>query len=172
MALLEYSWQGKSHEFSLPGEKGVLTYLKAGQDHIWSFSSTGDVREYPAQLVRADNGFYVLIAHGHDDVKVNGIRVFGLRVLRNADNIQIEQEEIRFYEWVLQTVTSDSPFIGTKCSFCSRPFVRGERVILCPRCDTPLHEECWVSRKGVNEGCILPNCGYFAPEEAPYTPGR
>lgn len=172
MAVLIYSWQGRLHDFALPREKSVLTYLKANEDHSWMFSLNGDAREYPAQLVRADNGFYVLIARGQDDVKVNGIRVFGLRVLRNADNIQVGQEEIRFYEWVLQVLASDSPFVGARCSFCARPFVAGGRVILCPRCDTPLHDECWVSRKGVSEGCVLPNCGYVVPEEEPYVAGR
>lgn len=170
MALLTYSHQGESHEFILPREKGVPTYLRANKGHPWLLSLDEKEQEYSAQLVRADNGFYVLIPRMQKDtdVKVNNISAFGLRVLRNADNIQIGQEEIRFYEWVLQVLTSDSQLVGTKCPFCTTPFTTGDQVMLCPKCDTSLHDYCWVSRKGLNEGCVLPNCGFVAPEEEPY----
>jgi len=172
VAILAYFSEEKWYHFDLSLEKGVLTCLKVNQDHMWNFSSGEDLHETPLQVLRADNGFYVVITDAHYEVRVNGIRVFGLRVLRNADAIHIGQEKIRFYEWMSQEITIDSRLLGIRGPMCKVPFIVGARVVLCPKCDTPLHDHDWYTRKMVGEGCAVPNCGYIAPEEEPYIPSN
>jgi hypothetical protein len=168
MALLVYFNQDKVHEFDVPNEKGMPIYLQLNDDHSWTLDLDENVQRYEAQLVRADSGFYAVIAYRKLDVRVNGIKVFGLRTLRNADEIRIGEGELRFYEWLYRVLTIESSYVGMECPFCRVPFAAGDRIILCPRCDTPLHDYCWASRKGPAEGCVLPNCGYIVPEEEPY----
>jgi hypothetical protein len=172
MTLFVYFSQDKPNEFVVPREKGIPVYLRANDDHTWTFSLDEGAQEYCAQLLRADNGFYALIVCKENDVKVNDVKIFGLRVLRNADKVQVGKDEICFYEWVYQELTSGSLQTGTECPFCRMPFAVGDQIIMCPRCDTPLHDYCWESRKGPNEGCVLPNCGYIVPKEEPYRPAR
>jgi hypothetical protein len=170
MALLSYTYKEKAYNYDLSLEKGLCTCLNIDEDHRWNFTQHEDIQECLAQIIRAENGFYALIAARQKNVNVNDVCVFGLHILRNTDRVLTEQEELRFYEWIRQRVASNSRLLGTSCPFCTIPFQVGDPVIHCPKCDTPMHESCWVSRKGVDEGCILPNCGYMPPEGDPYVP--
>lgn len=170
MALLNYTHEKQKYDFTIPQEKGLCTSLNRDNSHGWQFTSDEDIQESLAQIIRAENGFYALIVQRGKDVKVNDVPVFVLHILRDADRIQAEQEELQFYEWIRQKVVPDSQLLGSSCLFCSIPFQVEDQVIYCPKCDTPMHDYCWVSREDVGEGCIVPNCGYMPPEKKPYIP--
>lgn len=172
MTLLTYVYKGQTYSVDLPVEKGISISLSIEGEHEWHFNKDKTIHEYPIQIMRADNGFYAIIASREANVRVNKFPVLGQHVLRNADCVQIGQEEIRFYEWVRLTMTYDSRPFNAECPFCTLPFQIADLLMLCPKCDTAMHDACWVSRKEVGEGCIVPNCGYFPPEEDPYIPVR
>src|SRR6266700_3482620 len=151
MALLVYSSEGQMHNIDLPLEKSIPTCLSVQGDQEWLvISDDYDHQEHLIQVIRADNGFYVVIPTGELAVQVNEVRIFGLHTLRNTDSIQAGSRELRFYEWVCQEVTPYSRLLNSSCPFCSVPFNIGDKVMLCPKCDTPLHDYCWETRKGLN----------------------
>jgi|SRR5579863_2376320 len=170
MALLVFISEGQTHSVDLTLEKDVSTYLSFEEHHGGWSSSNEVVQESPFQIIRADNGFYALVPAKKQEVKVNDARIFGLRVLRNTDRIQVGEAELSFYEWVRQQITANSKLLNVPCPFCSVPFNVDDQVILCPKCDTPLHDACWETRRDVNEGCVVPNCGFMVPQEDAYVP--
>lgn len=155
----------------LPLEKGIPICLSIDKENRWFFTNSDTVQECLGQIIRADNGFYVIVAEIEKAVKVNHVPVFGLHVLRDTDCIKTEQEELWFYEWIRQEITVDSRLVGVPCAFCTVTFVPGDPVMFCPKCDTPMHEACWIARKDIGEGCIEPNCGYMPPRGDPYVAG-
>jgi len=48
---------------------------------------------------------------------------------------------------------------GKTCSVCQTTIVSGERIVFCPHCSLPYHEECWDE----NGGCAQYGCA-SAPE--------
>ena len=45
-------------------------------------------------------------------------------------------------------------YLGKICPYCKTKFIQGDRVIFCPSCEIPHHEECWKE----NEGCTVFGC--------------
>src|SRR5260370_24805001 len=126
MALLEYKYQEKSYVIDLPTEKGILSCLKVHNDQQWESFHDANGEDYTIQIIRADNGFYILIVESQSQVRVNDIIVFGLRVLRNSDIIQPGEGEIRFYEWIRQELKAGSKLLDIGCPFCSALFAVNE----------------------------------------------
>lgn len=177
MALLVYADKQQTKTLVLPLEKGAPINLQRDDEGRWRFSTEEILQGCLAQVVRADNGFYAVVAVKEQKVMVNDIPVYGLHVLRNTDRIKIidlngsEQEALCFYEWVRHELPTSSKLIGLPCAFNKVPFEEGDHLIFCPKCDTPLHEYCWVARRDTLEGCVIPNCGYLPPKGDPYVPG-
>lgn len=95
---------------------------------------------------------WALLAEPGRKVRANGEAVeTGIRVLRNRDLLTLAGQQFVFS-------TEELPFaepvpedrIGTRCARCTRAFVSGEVVVLCPRCGTAHHAmetlACWSYR--------------------------
>jgi predicted RNA-binding Zn-ribbon protein involved in translation (DUF1610 family) len=58
-------------------------------------------------------------------------------------------------------VSASDGTAGKTCSVCQSVIIAGERVVSCPDCGLPFHEECWEE----NGGCSQYGCG-SAPQSA------
>lgn len=107
---------------------------------------------------------YVLIGEaGKGEIRVNGVRILGMRVLDHRDEVQIAGPPVRFY------FSSDLPARKTRykgsdarpfhCARCKGEISPGEEVVRCPGCRLLYHEMggrgCWTY-DAVCLGCKRP----------------
>jgi len=88
--------------------------------------------------------------------RVNGRRVTQIKVLHHQDRVELGSVSLEFWEIIVQKVTPDSPIVGRKCLVCYRSFAPGEQIIICPRCDSLHHRDCWLHLTV----CSREACGY------------
>jgi len=126
---------GQSSDLRLPSELGVL----------------------PRHAAISRSVYYqipVLIDYALEEActRVNGQAVVFLKALRHHDSIELGRARLQFWEIYSRQVAEESPLLGKRCLVCYQVIQVGDRVIACPRCDAPHHEECW---------CLLPHCSYY-----------
>lgn len=154
------------HEYLLSREPNNPVYLEIS-DNIRVIQNLVPPT-YAAQIIRAENGFYAIVPSKENDVEVNGIKVFGIHILRDKDDINVSGKILTFIEWVINSPDTKSSMLDSPCPFCQLAFSQNDRVIHCPKCDTAMHDYDWDARRSQNEGCMLPNCGYIPPNNPPY----
>src|ERR687884_245922 len=44
----------------------------------------------------------------------------------------------------VRNTTEESKWAGQVCPKCSKPIEPGQQAVLCPKCYTPQHRDCWV----------------------------
>jgi hypothetical protein len=52
----------------------------------------------------------------------------------------------------LRTTLPNSKWLGSPCPACQNPIAQGEPVVLCPKCYTPQHAQCW---RGNGNTCAI-----------------
>lgn len=85
----------------------------------------------------------VNLANGTFQTRVNRRRVVRLKTLRHRDKIELGQAHLLFWEIIIRKVTLDSPILQYRCMVCYDKFRPGVQVVSCPRCQRPLHKDCW-----------------------------
>lgn len=63
----------------------------------------------------------------------------------------------------ISRATPDSNLVGRECVYCHREITAGEEVVICPRCKTVHHVECWKN----NWGCARRGCKQVAKTVVP-----
>jgi Prokaryotic RING finger family 1 len=58
-----------------------------------------------------------------------------------------------------KTSIAGTEMAGKECSICQTAIVAGEKVVQCPDCALPFHEECWTE----NRGCSAYGCTSAPP---------
>lgn len=98
----------------------------------------------------------VLVNLTGKDVRVNGRRVVGLRVLRQGAFIQLGELRLRFWEMTL--TLADATLTRKRCPVCRIAFEVGDEVIICPRCKGPYHKGCYLEHDYCPDmaGCFYP----------------
>ncbi|MGH2351670.1 MAG: RING finger protein, partial [Chloroflexota bacterium] len=43
----------------------------------------------------------------------------------------------------IRTTLPNSKWLNATCPKCQKPLAEGEQVVLCPKCYTPQHAQCW-----------------------------
>lgn len=169
MAILRVQVDGHTlDDFELPRVVGSKVRLGSGDENELRIQHDS-VPQRAALVMRSNNGFFVFIPEPGTKAMRNGEPVFWLSVLRNEDVVQVGQAEIIYLEIGVERLEAGSMWIGTECSFCLLEFKERDRVIYCPKCETPYHyEPCW-SRDLQGETCPRPGCGYAIDQTKPYT---
>ncbi|MGH2350338.1 MAG: RING finger protein, partial [Chloroflexota bacterium] len=44
----------------------------------------------------------------------------------------------------VRQTTAESKWAGATCPKCDKPIQPGEQAVLCPKCYTPQHRDCWA----------------------------
>jgi ssDNA-binding Zn-finger/Zn-ribbon topoisomerase 1 len=60
---------------------------------------------------------------------------------------------------VAGTSIAGTELAGKECSICQTAIVTGEKVVQCPDCGLPFHDECWTE----NRGCSAYGCSSAPP---------
>jgi len=141
------------HEF-----RGDLQVGTTGENR---FRLPRDLLVAPHHVVISRSSFFqvpVLIDLAGDEARtlVNGRRVVRLKTLRHRDRIELGKAHLEFWELVVRQVSSGSPLIGQRCLVCYASLQPGDRVITCPRCRSPHHQDCWFNLSL----CSYYGCGY------------
>lgn len=66
-----------------------------------------------------------------------------------------------------QAASADDEYIGKMCPYCRFPIKPGERIIVCPECRVPHHEDCWHE----NQSCTTYGCTGGTPASQSYARG-
>ncbi|MFN6478269.1 RING finger protein [Nostoc sp. DedQUE07] len=88
--------------------------------------------------------------------KVNGYSVVKISTLRHRDRIELGQAKLEFWEMTVNRLKSNSHLIGKTCQVCYENFAPDEKLIICPRCQAPHHQDCWFQIPI----CSRYGCGY------------
>jgi hypothetical protein len=90
-------------------------------------------------------------------VRVNGLPVAGLQVLRHGDRIGIDLDEVVYWEVVLRTADDvDAARLGP-CPVCRSALRAGQWVVECPRCHVVQHRRCWFGIvRCPTHACVYP----------------
>lgn len=118
-----------------------------------------DIAPLHAVISRSEHyGTSVLINLAEEPAitRVNRQPVVKLRTLRHRDRIQLGQAELEFWEMTAQRLEADARQIGQTCPVCFNEFAPGESMIVCPRCESPYHKNCWF----ISEVCGAYGCEY------------
>ncbi|HEX2033640.1 MAG TPA: RING finger protein, partial [Chloroflexota bacterium] len=43
----------------------------------------------------------------------------------------------------IRTTAANSKWLNATCPKCQQPMTEGQQVVLCPKCYTPQHAQCW-----------------------------
>jgi Zn finger protein HypA/HybF involved in hydrogenase expression len=111
----------------------------------------------PTHAVISRSAYYqipVLVDYALEEgsTRINGHTVVFLKALRHQDSIELGRARMQFWEIYSQEVADGAALLGKRCLVCFQTIQVADRVIACPRCDAPHHEECW---------CFLPHCAYY-----------
>lgn len=49
----------------------------------------------------------------------------------------------------VRPTTAESKWAGKECPHCKKPIGAGENAVLCPKCYTPHHKDCWTTHGNV-----------------------
>jgi len=88
--------------------------------------------------------------------KVNGQQIVRIRVLRQGDDLQIGQARLTLWEVRIARLLAGSRVVGRECPVCTDEFRAGDEVVVCPRCRTVHHRDCWFRI----QVCAYYGCGY------------
>ncbi len=69
----------------------------------------------------------------------------------------------------VRPTTAESKWAGKECPHCKKPISAGENAVLCPKCYTPHHKDCWTTHGNV---CALDQTPANIMERAGRTAAR
>ena len=144
--------------FELPKDHGSKLDIGRGETNDVVINDP-EVAIHHASIVRAINGFYTIISREKSKIIINGQTIPDVKILRNEDQILIGDTSLGYFEFKPSYVLDGSEYLNRSCLFCYREFQVGEKIVFCPKCDTPYHDACWNII--FNQPCLLQHCGYF-----------
>jgi len=165
MSILLYNdGKARTHEFSDKVQIGSDT----SSDVVLSVQK-GIVPKHTVILRSKVNRLPLLIDFSGGQSRVNHQIVPRLRILRQGDELQLGNIQLTFWEVRIQTLLAGEPTIGRMCQVCTDDFRLNDEVIICPRCNTPHHRDCWFSiHLCATYGCEYPNHGTVMDALTPF----
>lgn len=152
MAVLIYkNIEGVSSAFPLPRE-----LLRIGSDASANqlvLPAAWNVAASHAAIVRVSSGLPVLMDLAGRGVKVNGVRVVSLKVLRHDDQIWIGEARLTLREMEIRHLRDGASKSAGRCPVCTKYFQDSDEIVSCPRCQAIHHRNCWFS---------MANCSTYA----------
>lgn len=153
----------------------LIYHDSIGQYHDWPFmdkirigsdptrndlvlpEKSGIMPEHVVIIHSAVNRLHTLINLAGRHTRVNGRPVVSIHVLRQRDELQLGQMRLKLWELRITRLSQADYSVGKTCLICTRGFLVGDEVFLCPRCGMSHHRDCWFSvRNCANFTCEYP----------------
>lgn len=166
MAVLRMNSNKKVKEFQLiepkkisldPNKKEDESEITIGAEasNTINLDSKNSVLPQHGVIVRS-SGAWVLIDKSNGNISINQSKIMLLQVLEHGDKIRFGEQELEYIEINIQKLAPKSMLIGVLCPFCMQKAKQGDEIILCPRCNTLHHRDCWFGTEKCAKGCGYP----------------
>jgi len=126
---------------------------------VGTLSDDPPANESGLWLARAESGASLVIP-AQLRVLRSGLPIVGLATLHHGERLDFAGHAVWFKEVRRAQVEPGGALVNVNCPQCHSPLEEGVKVICCPLCSSPYHDDCW--NYIADKRCYSRSC-HFSP---------